>query len=147
MVPDPHRKYQCCGSGSESGSTCFWASWIRIRIHWSEVWIRIRIRILLSSSKNCKKSLDSYFFVTLFDFLSGSGSGSISQRHGSKDPDPDPPQNGMDPQHWKIQKMVGYVLCITCRDCSLLLQYLRFLRRTYSANNTYQNSFANLHSD
>jgi hypothetical protein len=21
---------QCCGSGSESGSTCFWASWIRI---------------------------------------------------------------------------------------------------------------------
>jgi hypothetical protein len=27
---------QCCGSGSESGSTrstCFWASWIRIRIH------------------------------------------------------------------------------------------------------------------
>jgi len=117
MVPDPHRKYQCCGYGS--GSTCFWASWIRI--------------------------LDSYFFVTLFDFLSGSGS--ISQRHGSKDPDPDPPQNGMDPQHWKIQKMVGYVLCITCRDCSLLLQYLRFLRRTYSANNTYQNSFANFHSD
>ncbi len=35
---------QCCGSGSESGSgstgsgsTCFWASWIRIRIHQSEV--------------------------------------------------------------------------------------------------------------
>jgi hypothetical protein len=27
---------QCCGSGSKSGyagSTCFWASWIRIRIH------------------------------------------------------------------------------------------------------------------
>jgi hypothetical protein len=29
---------QCCGSGSESGSeptgsTCFWASWIQIRIH------------------------------------------------------------------------------------------------------------------
>jgi hypothetical protein len=24
------RKVQCCGSGSESGSTCFWASWIRI---------------------------------------------------------------------------------------------------------------------
>jgi hypothetical protein len=32
-------KYQCCGS------TCFWASWIRI--HESDVWIRIRI--LLSS--------------------------------------------------------------------------------------------------
>ncbi len=47
---------------------------IRIRIHWSEVWTRIRIllwiRILLSSSKNCKKNLDSYFFLTLFDFLS-----------------------------------------------------------------------------
>jgi hypothetical protein len=29
------RCLQCCGSGSESGSgsTCFWASWIRIRIH------------------------------------------------------------------------------------------------------------------
>jgi hypothetical protein len=55
---------QC--SGSESGSTCFWAS--RIRIHLSEVWIRIRI--LLSSCKNRKKNLDSYYFVTLFDFLS-----------------------------------------------------------------------------
>jgi hypothetical protein len=50
----------------------FWAS--RIRIHWSEVWIRIllwiRIRILLSSCKNSQKNLDSYYFVTLFDFLS-----------------------------------------------------------------------------
>jgi hypothetical protein len=53
---------QCCGSGS----TCFWAS--RIRIHLSEVWIRIRI--LLSTCKNSKKNLDSYYFVTLFDFLS-----------------------------------------------------------------------------
>jgi len=25
---------------------------------------------LLSSYKNCKKNLDSYYFVTLFDFLS-----------------------------------------------------------------------------
>jgi hypothetical protein len=24
---------QCCGSESGSGTTCFWASWIRIRIH------------------------------------------------------------------------------------------------------------------
>ncbi len=66
---------QCCGSGSTgSGSTCFWASRIRIRIHWSEVWIRIRIllwiRILLSSCKNSKKNIDSYYFVTVFDFLS-----------------------------------------------------------------------------
>ncbi len=45
---------QCCGSGS-TGSTCFWAS---------------RIWILLSSCKNSKKNLDSYNFVTLFDYLS-----------------------------------------------------------------------------
>jgi hypothetical protein len=45
-------------SGSGSGSTCFWAS--RIRIHWSDIWIRI----LLLSSKNSKKNLDSYCFVT-----------------------------------------------------------------------------------
>jgi hypothetical protein len=75
----PVQLYQCCGSGSKSGSgstgsTCFWAS--RIRIHYSEVWTRIRlwiwirIRILLSSCKNSKKNLDSYYFVTLFDFLS-----------------------------------------------------------------------------
>ncbi len=53
-----------------TGSTCFWAS----RIHSSEFWIRIllwiRIRILLSLCKNSKKNLDSYYFVTLFDFLS-----------------------------------------------------------------------------
>jgi hypothetical protein len=58
---------QCCGSGSESGSTgstCFWASWIRIRIHRSEVWIRI----LLLSCKNSKKNLNSYYFVTLLTF-------------------------------------------------------------------------------
>jgi hypothetical protein len=57
-----------------TGSTFFLASRIRIRIHLSEVWIRIllwiRIRILLSSCKNSKKNLDSYHFVTLFEFLS-----------------------------------------------------------------------------
>ena len=40
--------WQCSGSGS-TGSTCFWAS-----------------RILLSSSKNSKKNLNSYCFVTSF---------------------------------------------------------------------------------
>jgi hypothetical protein len=30
---------------------------------------RIWIRILLSSCKNSKKNFDSYYFVTLFDFL------------------------------------------------------------------------------
>jgi hypothetical protein len=61
---DSHR--QCCGSESGSGSTCFWASWIRIRIHQSEVWIRIRIWILLSPSKKSKKNLFSFCFVTSF---------------------------------------------------------------------------------
>jgi hypothetical protein len=42
------------------GSTCFWAS--RIRIHQSEVWIRI----LLSASKNSKKLFCDFFG----DFLS-----------------------------------------------------------------------------
>jgi hypothetical protein len=83
--------------------------------------------VLLLTSKNSKKYLDSYCFVTtvpVFIFEnyvnapskcklffcwhlmtkiagSGSGSGSISQRHGSVDPgpDPDPHQNVMDPQH------------------------------------------------
>jgi hypothetical protein len=45
---------QRCGSGSESGYTYFWASWIRI---------------LLSLSQNSKKNLDFYCFVTSFDFL------------------------------------------------------------------------------
>jgi hypothetical protein len=59
---------KCCGSesrsGSESGSngsTCFLASRIRIRL-----WIRV----LLSPCKNNKKNLESYYFVTVFDFLS-----------------------------------------------------------------------------
>jgi hypothetical protein len=54
------RPTQC----SVSGSTRFWAS--RIRIHQSEVWIRI----ILSSSKNSKKNLDFYCFVTSFGLLS-----------------------------------------------------------------------------
>ncbi len=34
---------QCWRSGSAGSTGCFWAS--RIRIHWSEVWIRIHVRI------------------------------------------------------------------------------------------------------
>ncbi len=125
---EPVTREQCCGSGSESGFTCFWASWIRIRIHSSEAWIRIRI--LLSFSKNSKKNIDFYCFVAslwLFTFeklckstfknmqknffyiifllaswrsmMKIKGSGTISQRHGSADLDPDPHQNVMDPQH------------------------------------------------
>ncbi len=45
---------QCSGTGS-TGSKCFWAS---------------RIRILLASSKNSKKNLDFYCFVTSFGLLS-----------------------------------------------------------------------------
>ncbi len=47
---------QWCVSGSV-GSICFWAS-------------GIHIRILLSSSKNSRINIDSYRFVTLYDFLS-----------------------------------------------------------------------------
>ncbi len=59
LDPDP-RAFWPPGSGSGSPS--------------QEVWIRnrlwIRIRIFLSSCKNNKKNLESYYFVTLFDFLS-----------------------------------------------------------------------------
>ncbi len=53
---------QCCGSGS----VCFGASWIRI--HQSEIWIRLRV--LLSPIKNSKKILIPTAFWLLFDFLS-----------------------------------------------------------------------------
>ncbi len=56
---DLDSKKQYCGSGS----TCFWASLIRIQIQY-EVWIRLRI--LLSPSKNSQKNLDSYRFSTSF---------------------------------------------------------------------------------
>jgi hypothetical protein len=59
--PDPHL-FGPPGSGSTSQEV-----WIRIRIR---LLLWIRIRILLSSCKNSKKNLDSYYFVTLFDFLS-----------------------------------------------------------------------------
>ncbi len=55
-----HCTQQCCGSGF----TYFWTSWIRI--HKSEVWIRIRIRVLLSLSKNSKKKT---WFLLFCDFL------------------------------------------------------------------------------
>ncbi len=93
---------QCCGSGS-TGSTCFWAS---------------RIRILLSSCKNSEKNLDSYYFVTLFDFLSLKNGVSVASKSNKqkkivlkklvfcwhlegqwrKSQDPDPLVRGMDPR-------------------------------------------------
>ncbi len=47
----PTHFFNITKQNSGSGSTCFWAS---------------RIRILLSSSKNSKKNLDSYCLVTSF---------------------------------------------------------------------------------
>ncbi len=48
---------QCWGSAS--GSICFWASWISIRIRM----LKVRIRILPSSSKNSKKTMISTFLL------------------------------------------------------------------------------------
>jgi hypothetical protein len=69
--------------------------------------IRIRLRILISTSENSKKNFDSYCFVTsLWLYIlekskvgsgSGSKSGSFSQWYGSADTDPY--QNVTDPQH------------------------------------------------
>ncbi len=120
--------YQC--SGSVSGSTetaCFWAS--RIRIHYSGVWIRLRI--LLSSSR---RNLDSYCFATFKNYVNipskskkkknfskkicfllaswrsmrkmagsgfATGFASISQRHGPADPDPH--QNVINPDYIGLQ--------------------------------------------
>ncbi len=87
---------QCCGSESGStGSTCFWASWIRIRIQYSEVWIRLRIRILISPSKNSKKNLDSYCFATSFWLFSSENYVNIPSKSNLN---PDPLVRGMDPR-------------------------------------------------
>jgi hypothetical protein len=73
-------------------------------------------------NNNNKKNLNSYCFLTLYDFLSLkndvcrylqkvprsmtkiAGSGSINQRHGSADPDPNFYQNVTDPQHHRVHK-------------------------------------------
>jgi hypothetical protein len=77
---------QCCGSGS-IGYVCFWA----FRIRWSQV--RIRLRILPSSSKNNKKNLDFSCFLTslwLFNSVPDRDPyvfgppGSVRQRYGSR---------------------------------------------------------------
>ncbi len=77
----------------------------------------IRIRILLSSCKNSKKNLDSYHFVTLFDFLSLKNDVNVPSKSNTqkklckklvfcwhleglwrKLQDPDPLVRGMDPR-------------------------------------------------
>jgi hypothetical protein len=56
--------------------------------------VRIRIWILPSSSKNSKKNLYFYCFVTFYDLLSFTKEkswtriGSVNQRYASVDPDP-----------------------------------------------------------
>jgi hypothetical protein len=54
------RQIAACKIGIVSSGVCFGASQLRIRLY--EIWIPIRI--LLSSSKNSTKNLDSYCFVT-----------------------------------------------------------------------------------
>jgi hypothetical protein len=103
------------GRSGSVGSVCFWAS--RILIHYE-----VRIRILLSSSKNSKKNLDSYCFVTSFLLpswwsltkIAGSGSragsGSVSQRC------------------WSAGIEHSYL--IWCAQvCQAALQYLSIMRR------------------
>ncbi len=120
---------QCCGSGSESGSTgstCFWAS---------------RIRILLSSCKNSKKNLDSSYFATLFEFLSLKNDVNVASTVKSRkkcvkklffgailkvndenrririqDPDRDPLVRGMDP--WIRIRIHPKMSWIHNTDCS-----------------------------
>ncbi len=92
-----------------TGSTCFWAS--RIRIHESEVWIRI----LVSSSKNSKINFYSYYLWLLLDFLSLKNDVNVSSKSNKQknvndensririqnpdpDPNPDPLVRGMVPR-------------------------------------------------
>ncbi len=142
-------QHQCSGSGS-TGSTCFWASWIRI---------------LLSLRKIVRKTLISTVLWLPFDFLSlkndvevpskstmqknflkqirillaswrsmlkieGSGSGSISQRRGS--PDLDPHQNVMDPEHCATLKRRGSWVISVYLWLSVMVAWFRLKRVTVS---------------
>ncbi len=90
-----HPTRQCWGSGSRFlGSVCFWASWIRI---------------LLSSSKNKKKNLDSNCFVTsLWLFILENVPSKSNKQffvgvlkvkdESMQDPDPDTLVRGTDPR-------------------------------------------------
>ncbi len=110
-----NERIQCCGSGS-TGSTCFWAS--RIRIHWSKVWDPDPDPSIIMQ-KNSKKNLVSYCFVTLFDFLSWKNDVNVPSKSNKQkkfvfsgilkvndensririqDLDPDPFVRGMDPR-------------------------------------------------
>jgi hypothetical protein len=91
--------YKCYGSGcavgSESiGSICFWASRIRIRIHLSQVWIRI-LRIFPSSSKNNKKSFIYTVLWLLYDFLFLKNDVNLPVFLGLPDPHPAPLVRGI----------------------------------------------------
>jgi hypothetical protein len=62
--PAPEKYYK---GGRRTVKKLFWGRTCDSRIR---ILLWIRIRILLSSCKNSKKYLDSYYFVTLFYFLS-----------------------------------------------------------------------------
>ncbi len=96
---------QCCGSGSV-GSVCFWASWIRIRIHYQ----KHRSRSFYHLDHHCKKNLDTYCFVTsldllIFEKLCKCTSKSNKQKNLARIPGSTP--NVMDPQHCLCSTCVG----------------------------------------
>jgi len=107
-------------------STCFWASWIRIRIlilssvikskyHWFMLFCNFfltfylwkMMSMLLQKALGRKKLV---FFGVLKVITNGSGpDGSICQRHGSADLDPQ--QTVMDQQHWFWGNFFGLSGC------------------------------------
>ncbi len=74
-----------------SGSTCFWASWIRIRIHYV-------VRGMDPDPDFLKSTFKILFLLASWrSMMKIEGSGSFSQMHGSAGPDPH--RNVMDPEH------------------------------------------------
>ncbi len=116
QVGSGHGSNQCSGSESWSGSSCFWAS--RIRIHLSDVWIRIQI--LLSKIVRKTKMILTVLWL-LLDFLSLKNDVNVHWKNNKQknfcfklvfcrrledqwrkeqdpDPHPDPLVRGMDPR-------------------------------------------------
>ncbi len=102
--------FQCCGSGSGSGSFYYQAKIVRKTLIPTDLWLLFDFISLKNDVNVPSKSNQQENFFSISFLLaswrsmtkiagSGSGSGSISQKHGSADPDPDPHQNVMDQQH------------------------------------------------
>jgi hypothetical protein len=60
---------QCCGSGSESGSTCFWASWFRIQSISQRYGFGSCSGSFYHNLNVVRKTLISTVFLILFDFF------------------------------------------------------------------------------